>query len=301
MELSSILSTYLSQPKLELGDRSSYIGASDVGQCPRKAVLSKVVPERHDINTLIRFERGNLVEKIVEKALIHSDIEFIPQFEVKHPEKPFTAHLDFTFVRDDGIAVLEAKSVSRMPEDPYPSWVAQLHFQMGLLEMSENIPVRGGIFCIEMNSGNFKLFNGYTHNPILFDGLLEKAGHIWTALQQGTAAITEKSPLCSYCAYRDDCPEYDTEGLQELPVGDMAMDFQAAKQQEKQLKAEISIMRKDLEAAVKPYGEAMAGDYKVKLGTSTRNGFDTNRFKEDHPELAKEYQKTSTFNRLYVS
>jgi predicted phage-related endonuclease len=79
------------------------------------------------------------------------------------------------------------------------------------------------------------------------------------------------------------------------------MDYQAAKQQEKRLKAEISRLRKDLEAAVKPYGEAMAGEYKVRLGTSTRNGFDSKKFKEEHPDLAKEYLKTSSFTRLYVS
>jgi len=301
MELESILSTYLSQPKIELGDRRSYIGASDVGNCPRKVVLSKTVPEIHDINTLIRFERGNLVETIIEKALEHSGVEFVSQLEVKHPEQPFTAHLDFTFVRDDGIAVLEAKSVSKIPDEPYQSWVSQLYFQMGLVELTHHLPARGGVLAVDLNTGNYKLFNGYTHNPVLFEGLLKKAEKIWASLKDGTPITTEKSLLCIYCPYRSDCSEYSTDGLPDLPITDQVMDYQAAKAQEKVIKTDVSRLRKELEIAVRPYGEAKAGDYHLKLGTSTRTGFNSKDFKEEYPELAKEYVKTSSYTRLIVN
>ena len=301
MKLESILSNYLNQPKLGLGDRSQYVGASDVGQCPRKVVLSKTVPETYDINTLIRFERGNVVENIIEKALTHSGIDFASQLEVKHPEDPFTAHMDFTFLRDNGIALLEAKSVSNIPEDPYPSWIAQLYFQMGLVDLQYNLPTRGAIIAVELNSGEFRIFNGYTHNPTLFKGLLERAGNIWDTLQAGTSATTEKSHLCIYCQHRSDCPEFSTEGLPDLPVADLVMDYQAAKEQEKQVKAHVSRLRKDLEVAVQPYGQAKAGDYSIKLGLSSRTSFDNKAFSEEHPDLAKQYTKTSSFTRLYVS
>ncbi len=301
MELESILTNYLSQPKLELGDRRSYIGASDVGQCPRKVVLSKTVPEIHDINTLIRFERGNLVETIIEKALDHSGIEFISQLEVKHPEQPFTAHLDFTFLRDDGISVLEAKSVSRIPENPYGSWISQLYMQMGLVELTHHLPARGGILAVDLNTGDFKLFNGYSHNPVLFEGLLKKAEKIWSSLKSGTPVTTEKSLLCIYCPYRESCPEYSTDGLPDLPIEEQVMNFQAAKAQQKKVKTDVSRLRKELEVAVQPYGEAKAGDYHLKLRTSSRTGFNTKAFKEEYPELAKEYTKTSSFTRLTVN
>ena len=172
---------------------------------------------------------------------------------------------------------------------------------MGLALLDKALPPRGGILAVDLNSGDFRLFNGYSHNPTLFNGLLTKAGHIWDSLQGNGEPETEKSNLCIYCAYRSDCPEYLTDGLPELPVADMVMDYQAAKAQEKEVKADVSRLRKELEAAVQPYGEAKAGDYKLKLGTSTRTGFNTKGFKEDHPELAQEYVKTSSFTRLYVS
>lgn len=301
MEFKSILANYLSQPKLELGDRGTYVGASDVGQCPRKAVLSKTIPCSHDLNTLIRFERGNIIEKIIEKALDHAGISYVSQLEVSHPNEPFTAHLDFAFVRDNEIAVLEAKSVSRIPEEPYQSWIAQLYFQMGLVELSHHLPARGGVIAVDLNTGDFQLFNGYAHNPTLFAGLLEKASHIWSSLQSGTAATTEKSNLCSYCSYRSDCPEYSTVGLPNLPIADLVMDYQATKVHEKEVKADLARLYKDLEAAVKPFGKATAGEYSLRLSKSTRTGFDTKSFKEEHPDLAMAYEKTSSFTRLYVS
>ncbi len=48
MSMELILKNYLNQPKIELGDRTEYVGASDVGTCPRKVVLSKTQPVPHD-------------------------------------------------------------------------------------------------------------------------------------------------------------------------------------------------------------------------------------------------------------
>ena len=134
MSMELILKNYLNQPKIELGNRTEYVGASDVGQCPRKVVLSKTQPVPHDLQTLIRFERGNLVERIVENALNHAGIQYNSQVEVVHPEfNHLKAHLDFMFSRQNEIAILEAKSVSNIPDAPYPSWIQQIHFQMGYL------------------------------------------------------------------------------------------------------------------------------------------------------------------------
>ncbi len=124
---------------------------------------------------------------------------------------------------------------------------------------------------------------------------------VWKALQAGTAEVTEKSHLCIYCPYRSDCPEFDTEDLPELPITDMVMDYQAAKEQEKKIKTELSQLRKDLEVAVQPYGHAKAGEYSLKLGFSNRTSFDTKSFKVEHPELAQQFIKTSSFSRLHVS
>lgn len=301
MKMDSILSTYLNQPKQELGDRRAYIGASDVGQCPRKVVLSKVQPEQPDLQTLIRFERGNVVERIIEKAFSHAGIGYQPQLELQHPDYPFMAHLDFCFIREDQISVLEAKSVSKIPDNPYPSWLAQIHFQMGLAHMKYKCSVRGGILAMDLNSGEYQLFNGHTYNEQLFHGLVDRAATIWKALTDNVSPETEQGPLCVHCPYRIDCPEFNTDTKPHLPIEGIAMDYLSAKEQEKSVKAEVSRLRKELEVAVQPYGEATAGDYRLKLSTASRSGFDLSAFQDEYPDLAKTFTKISTYTRLYVS
>ena len=67
MDLKSIIQKSLLQPKDELGDRSTYVGASDLG-CERKGCLEKLTPSQKSFETLVRFKRGDLVESIVKEA-----------------------------------------------------------------------------------------------------------------------------------------------------------------------------------------------------------------------------------------
>ncbi len=46
----------------ELGDRTQYIGSSDVGSCARKVYLSKKNRTEHSFSTMLRFSRGHVKE-----------------------------------------------------------------------------------------------------------------------------------------------------------------------------------------------------------------------------------------------
>ena len=303
MSMELILKNYLNQPKIELGDRAEYVGASDVGQCPRKVVLSKTQSVPHDLQTLIRFERGNLVERIVEKALNHAGIKYDPQVEIIHPKLPhIKAHLDFMFSRQNEIAVLETKSVSNIPDAPYPSWIQQIHFQIGLVALNNSsLPVRGAVLVIDLSSGEFHVFNDYSHNPPLFDGLVQKAEHIWSAVNGDVEPDTEKGPLCTWCPYRKSCPEFLNQDLVDLPIQKEVEEYLSLKDTEKSVKADLDTLKAFIQEAVKPYGEAKAGEHTIRLKSSTRTSLDTRSLMAEHPEICELFNKTSTFNRLYVS
>ena len=301
MSIEMILQDYLTQPKLELGDRSLYVGASDVAQCPRKVVLAKTEPAPQDLQTLIRFERGNMVERIVANALDYAGIAYDQQVEVSHPAFPhFKAHLDFVFYRQDEIAVLETKSVSRMPDMPYPSWIEQVHFQMGLVGLSDARPVRGAVLAVDLSSGKFKLFDDYQPNRKLFDGLLSKAEHIWQAINGEVVPDTEESNLCVGCDYQETCPEFVGQDVVELPIKTEVEQYLSLKKNLKAMKEEADALKAIIQEAVKPFGEARAGDHSIKLRSSSRAGFDTKAFMADHPALYDEYKKVNHFTRLYV-
>ena len=301
MDMELVLKNYFSQPKIELGDRSMYVGASDVAQCPRKAVLSKTQPAAEDLNTLIRYERGNMVERIVENALDHAGIPYERQVEIVHPEvEHFKAHLDFAFFRKDEIAVLETKSVSVLPDAPYPSWIEQIHFQMGLVALTDPRPVRGAVMAINLSSGDFQVFNGYQHNERLFEGLLQKAEHIWWSLTSGLEADTEKSPLCTWCHYQDGCPEFDCEDMVELPILQEVKRYLSLKENLKAVKTEMAPLKALIKQAVKPYGKATAGDHTIRLQKSNRSGLDTKSLMKEYPDICEKFKKVSKFTRLFV-
>ena len=51
-----------------LGDRATYLGASDIGACPRKTILTKLHPPENDLITLLRQRRGHMAEEVIATA-----------------------------------------------------------------------------------------------------------------------------------------------------------------------------------------------------------------------------------------
>jgi hypothetical protein len=152
-----------------LGDRSTYVGLSDVGRavtCLRAAVASKlngnpVHPDQINhwlqngagpsIMDVLRrqmvLQRGHWLEAGLEAAFRANGALMISQLEIIIPGPvPFRAHVDFTFVRNEprpAIRVLELKSTEHLPQTLYPGYEAQLYGQIGLLARFWNQPVFG--------------------------------------------------------------------------------------------------------------------------------------------------------------
>ena len=200
-----------------LGDRSEYIGASELGQCPRKVVLGKLNPTEPDLATLLRFKRGHMAEDLVAEALSENG-KYIPQREVEvttDDPVPIKGHIDFLF-QGKTLGVLEVKSVTSIPDSPYESWEMQLHAQMGLLALERpQAQIKGAILAIDLLNGGMQLFNGYVPNEELFQRLLQKAQHIWQCLTEGAEPEVEAGPLCAYCDNKADCPALDGEDVPE--------------------------------------------------------------------------------------
>ena len=232
--LESSLSSLSRKHTIEvLGDRSEYIGASELGQCPRKVVLGKLNPTEPDLATLLRFKRGHMAEDLVAEALSENG-KFRHQREVEvatDDPVPIKGHIDFLF-HGKTLGVLEIKSVTSIPGSPYESWEMQLHAQMGLLALNEpGARIKGALLAIDLLNGGIQLFNGYTPNEGLFQGLLEKAGHIWSCLTEGVEPDIEPGPLCACCDYRDDCPALDGEKVPEglVPTVEAFLEAREAK------------------------------------------------------------------------
>ena len=132
-----------------LGDRSSYIGMSDIGQhweCPRAALARKVLSTRNSLERLLTLQRGHWFESGVGKALASLGLYVLPQLEInwQHQGVPIKAHLDFVLVWGapvNAIRILEVKSTDKLPASPHDSHLLQLHGQIGLLAQAWDKPV----------------------------------------------------------------------------------------------------------------------------------------------------------------
>ena len=316
-QLMTTLQTALQQLALQqtvetLGDRSTYLGASDIGACPRKTILSKLNPPQPDLVTLLRFRRGHMAEDIVAAAFTAAGFtNFRRQVEVHYAgDVPVTAHIDFVFTSEatKTMAVLEVKSPETMPTDPYGSWETQLYLQMGLLADSypDYTVNKGAILAVNFGDHGMRLFNGYSPQTTIYEGLIDRATSIWQDYQRFTAGelITpamEAGPLCGYCPFVADCPKFEAEEIKELSESvEILTELQ---KQQKGLETEIDTRKADLLAIVNQRGPLKAHGRLLQKAIRSRKALDTERlteFLQEYGQSLSDFQTTQSYSFLEI-
>lgn len=188
-----------------LGDRSKYVGSSDIGGCLRKAYLDKTTSYEHDLATLIRFQRGHVAEGIIEKML--DGLNPTLQKEVKLTIEGFDlkAHIDFCLESKNEIVVVEAKSVNTAVDKPYDSWVMQVNFQLALLATQTQKKLRAYVVAINLNTGWFKSFE-INHNQTFEKLAIENAQLLANSLLNKEEPAPSEQLYCSTCPHKKTCP-----------------------------------------------------------------------------------------------
>ncbi len=98
-----------------LGDRSAYVGSSDIGQCPRKAFLTKTQPTEASFQQELVFLRGHMAENVIRCGLQGGNIPFEEQVEVAgEGDYAFIkTHIDFVVSMGNESVLLSAKAPTR--------------------------------------------------------------------------------------------------------------------------------------------------------------------------------------------
>lgn len=295
-----------------LGDRSSYLGASDIGSCPRKTILNKLNRPEADLVTLLRFRRGHMAEEIVASAFTTAGFtNFQRQVEVRHAGVvPVVAHLDFVFITEarKTMAVLEVKSPENIPEHPYGAWETQLYLQMGLLADSypDYTVEKGAILAVNFGKQGMQLFNGYTPQTLVYEGLMDRAATIWNQYQQYAAGepitpVMEAGPLCGYCPFLIDCPKFEAEEVQEL--GESVEILTELQKHQRDLESEIGMRKSDLLGIVNQRGPLKAHGQLLRKAVRSRKVLDTdrlNQFIQGYGHSLADFQKSSSYSFLEI-
>ncbi len=293
-----------------LGDRSDYVGASDIGKCFRQAVLSKLYPVRHSLETLVQFKMGHLIETILMECFDQAKIKYKTQFEAVYPDNPhIKCHIDFLFHNQSmsKIGILECKSTKAIPDEPYETWVNQVQFQIGLVKQRfPNADVYGKIIVIDRATGDIKLFDQqFRFNMLVFNALIEKGKRILKAVENKVTddLETSESFLCGYCAFKNNCPRFTGD---ETTVPD---DLKAAVEKYKQLsekKRDIADQIEDIKNNILNFtGENYFAKWdgnKLVVKTVESKRIKTSKLKKEFPEVYEEVVgETTTSTRLRIT
>lgn len=289
-----------SETKKTLGDRNTYIGASDIGGCPYKTVMSKRNPPVHSLKQQIIFQRGHLAENLVSKML--DGLPVVDQFEIlgEIDDAQLKAHLDKLIKSKDWCVIIEVKTTSAPVESPYESWVMQVQLQMGMMLEECNHDVEAYILAIDLNSGWLKTFK-IEFNDALFEVCLTKAKHIKDAMAGRCEPKALIQNYCGSCPFKMQCPKQG-QFAEELPH-DLKLDLDFIKRS-KEMAKESKLRENRVKKYLIEMGIESGKDedtqtvVSVKKQNSTR--LDIEALKIKYPEIYKELSYESPSHRMTV-
>lgn len=153
-----------------LGDRSKYVGLSDIGKavdCLRTAVAGKVcLPQTLATATscspdtflrILRMQRGHWFENGITEVFHATGIPVLHQMGIhtRYHQTPIIAHLDLVLVTGGNVPrvqIVEVKSCEHIPDTAYAAHEVQLSGQIGLLKALWNQP------CFMVQPGPLRTF-----------------------------------------------------------------------------------------------------------------------------------------------
>jgi hypothetical protein len=205
------------QAAFSLGDRSRYVGMSDIGRgvdCLRSAVAGKLNHSAAPVSLdrSLRLQRGHWFEAGIAEAFHFAGNPYLYQLGIQttYQGVPVRAHPDFVFITPKGdVHIVELKSCEHIPDTAYAAHEMQIFGQLGFLafgwpyprfslydggecfsfphlvqnELNLTLPpleqtsITGTILYVSMNEA--KPFGPYAPNGIMLDACLNLAKTIW--------------------------------------------------------------------------------------------------------------------------
>lgn len=273
-----------------LGDRKTYVGASDLSGCVRRAALNKRDKKNIDLTAALHFIRGHLDEVVVIMALRAMDVRFTYQPELIHPDKPYIkAHLDFLFEDANRVHILDCKSGKIKANADM--WHEQMQTQMGLARL--NFPdkkVTGSVLNLDLTGAQIRYFDLELYTSE-FEKCIVKADLLWDVLNApGTEdAHARVDYLCGWCNHIETCPRFSGKGLTEIPnLIETVEEFVNAKAISDSATAETDSLKEDLLEIAKGLGRKVkVGGHTMRAAKRTRKGgIDEKKLEEEKPDVA---------------
>jgi len=310
-----------------LGDRSKYIGASEIGSCLRRVVFSKLYPEAFDTASMGRMLAGRAMENEVVQLVrlsLNGRLRNTGrvQLDLRHPTLPFHAHPDGRVINSfdglEGDGVLEVKTASAATFKRYESeglpqnYRDQVQSQLGLAKLSWALVV----LVSRENLSEMATFT-IRFDPEHYARLEERAALAASALQN--TAIREQlcgepeRGYCYSCPYSADCSAYcaqrEAGKRGEIPeVVRLQLDCQIEELASLEsdlgpMQDRVTELRDQVKTALLCTGanRVVLENGTVQIVESSRTGFDSKALLRVAPDVFARFQKTSTFSTLRIN
>lgn len=277
-----------------LGDRSSYIGASDIGGCLFKAYCDKTntLSQENDFQQEIVFQRGHVAETIIRKMLgktlpIKEQVELV--------EDKVKCHIDFVMEGKSELVIIECKSVKAEISEPYLSWQLQVQLQMDLLKKTTDKAVTAFIIAINLNTGWLEVFL-IEPDDYLLNEAKTKAQTLREALENNVAPKATEQLYCSVCKHKWQCPLYNNKNFCETTNNSQIEKLlEEAKTEQEKLK-ELATSLDNKKEEIKQFmlnaniSKLASPNAIASLGKDSQvDKFESKALKEEMPEIYEKY------------
>jgi CRISPR-associated exonuclease Cas4 len=317
-----------------LGDRTHYIGASEIGSCLRRVVLSKLQPEPFDEASMGRMLAGRAMEnevvQLVRIALGPGRLRNTGrvQLDLQHPTLPFRAHPDGRVIGGDfedleGDGVLEVKTASattfkRYQSDGLPSnYLAQVQAQMGLsgllwgmvvLVSRENL-AEMATYVIHFDAAHYARLE---ERAAVATSCLRKDVQTLNNIQTDLPGETDCG-FCHTCPYSAKCAIFQTQReagkrgeiseVTRLQLECQLEELASLEANLEPIQERVAELRDQVKNALYTSGanKVVLENGTVQLVESSRTSFDSKALQRDDPTTFARFQKTSTYSNLRIT
>ena len=169
-----------------------------VQPCMRRMYLERLHPRPPSIATVTGEYLHNLLQQVLKR------LGYVTEFGVAKNLGDFklTGRVDAVW-QDDFPHIIEIKTVSQLPKEPYATHIKQLRVYMSILE----VPC-GYLVYLDRNKGKTAI-HMVQPDPSALEEALKNARVLWKALNDHVPPQKHEGAWCVFCPFRRECRRVD--------------------------------------------------------------------------------------------
>lgn len=287
-------------------NRNNFIGGSDIAaimgesrwKTPYKLWAEKtgqITPP--DLSNVESVEMGTRLEQFVADLFADKtgrQVRKAPK-TYQHKDYPYlVAHIDRLITNSDEL--LECKTCSAYKLEEWENKIPKEYILQVMWYLGITGRKRGWIACL-IGGQKFE-YKALDFDQELFDLMVEKAVKFWQMVQnnQPPLIVAEDGEVL-----QEIYPKSNEEMIEMQEINDRVAYMQELKMHRDDMNNEIKEIETELKSIIKENAGIKTPQYKITWRTQTANRLDTDRLREEQPEIVNKYTLVKNYRVLRVT